>query len=80
MHGMLLDGYFDQVGAIVGEQMSTEVQVVAPDANLVTVAQLFHDNKRRLVPVVERDKIVGVLTRRNILEALLYEIDHPSHH
>jgi len=49
--------------------MSTELITVAPDDNLDTARTLMHDNKIHHLPVVDGEKLVGLLTLTNVLAA-----------
>lgn len=54
----------------VSEYMTTEFQVVHPDDTFSKVQELIVSKRQRFVPVVENDKIVGVITRTDILQIL----------
>lgn len=49
--------------------MTTDLITVGPDDNLETARTLMHDNKIHHLPVVEGDKLVGLLTLTNVLAA-----------
>ena len=49
--------------------MSTELITVAPDDNLDTARTLMHDNRIHHLPVVDGEKLVGLLTLTNVLAA-----------
>jgi tRNA nucleotidyltransferase (CCA-adding enzyme) len=51
--------------------MSTEFSSVAPDASLVEIQEHIVDRQQRLLPVVEGERIVGVITRKDLLNVLL---------
>ncbi|WP_062263768.1 CBS domain-containing protein [Endozoicomonas arenosclerae] len=79
MKGTLLGGYFEQVGELVSHRMNTEVSTVTPDTDLVSAAKIMLDNKRRVLPVVEAEKVVGLLTRTKVLTEIIERMDSPSH-
>ncbi|KEQ19042.1 CBS domain-containing protein [Endozoicomonas numazuensis] len=79
MKGTLLGGYFEQIGELVSHRMSTTVCTVTPDTDLVSAAKIMLDNKRRVLPVVESGKVVGLLTRTKVLAEIMERIDSPSH-
>ncbi|MGW8224029.1 MAG: CBS domain-containing protein, partial [Syntrophobacteria bacterium] len=55
----------------VRDFMSTEFSSVAPDASLIEIQQHIVDRQQRLLPVVEGEKVVGVITRKDLLNVLL---------
>jgi CBS domain-containing protein len=54
-------------GVTVDEVMTEEVTTVAPEATLVEAATVMADKRRKILPVVEGDRLVGVITRMDIL-------------
>jgi len=49
--------------------MSTNLIMVAPSATLAEARTLMHDNRIHHIPVVEDDKLVGLITLTNVLAA-----------
>jgi len=66
----LQSGYFDESAGIVGDYMSTNITTVGPEDSLMDVAQLFADSPFRRCPVVSEGRLVGMISRRNVLRAL----------
>lgn len=54
----------------VGEICAREVVTCSPDTPVSTVASLMVDNKAHLVPVVEDDRMVGVVARLDIIRSM----------
>src|SRR5690606_29644635 len=54
----------------VGEHMSRTVQTVGPDADLLRLTYLLHECRIRRLPVVADGRLVGLITRRDVLRAL----------
>lgn len=54
----------------VGELMSKDVVTIEPDLNLYAVAHLFITRKLRRLPVVDRGRVVGQVSRRDVLKAV----------
>ncbi|NIW24183.1 MAG: CBS domain-containing protein [Gammaproteobacteria bacterium] len=63
-------GYYDQLGGPASDFMSTPVETVAPDENLVNVAIRMTDSPYRRFPVLEDGRLVGLISRRDVLRAL----------
>jgi CBS domain-containing protein len=54
-------------GATVGEVMDDDPATIAPDATLEDAATLMHDHDVTHVPVVEGDKLVGLVARGDLV-------------
>lgn len=78
--GTISSGFYEQEGALVGDKMSTELQTIKSDSSLISAIDIFSKYNRRVLPVIEGKKLVGMLTREHILRALLKEVDHPTQH
>lgn len=65
-----LAGYYGEPGGCVAEFMSREVKTVSPEASVVDVAELFLKTPYRRYPVIDNDRLVGIISRRDILRAL----------
>jgi CBS domain-containing protein len=68
--GRLADEYVQFSGRKVGDVMTRNVQTVTCDATLEDVVRLMERHHIKRVPVVERGKIVGIVTRANLLHAM----------
>jgi CBS domain-containing protein len=62
--------YHMEWGGKVSEFMSANVHTVAVDTDIVEVAELFLASRFRRFPVVRDGRLVGVITRHDILKAL----------
>jgi tRNA nucleotidyltransferase (CCA-adding enzyme) len=56
----------------ISKHMNTHVRTAHPDESLTTVAHMFELYSIRRIPVVENDRLVGIITRRDLLN---YAID-----
>jgi CBS domain-containing protein len=54
---------------IVQEVMTKDVVVVSPTDSAVQVAKLMMEKKINRIPVVENDKLVGIVTRGDLIRA-----------
>jgi CBS domain-containing protein len=57
-------------GSQVREIMSTEVVAISPDASVRDAATLMADREINRLPVVVEDKLVGIVTRHDIVQAI----------
>ena len=80
--------YFGLGHIQVKEYMNIEFSSVSPDASLREVQDLIIKNKLRILPVLEDDKVAGVITRTDLMNILvggpvipdfLYDSRHASH-
>lgn len=63
--------YHGEEAGTVGEFMVRDVETVDADASVLDVAQLFLKKPYRRFPVVYENRLVGVISRRDALRALL---------
>ena len=62
--------YYEELGGSVSEYMSHGVRTVDADDSIVELAEEFLKTKLRRFPVLERQRLVGQITRRDVLRAL----------
>jgi CBS domain-containing protein len=62
--------YYNLPTALVRDLMSTELTSVAPDTEILAVADLFLNNKFRRLPVLDKGLLVGQISRRDVLRAI----------
>lgn len=62
----------------VADVMTRSVITADPDTPLAEIARLLEKNHIKRVPIVEDDKVVGIVSRANILQALLSLYDDVS--
>lgn len=60
----------DEPAGQVADHMTREFPVVAPDADLFHVVSMFSNEAGRRVLVVKDGKLLGILTRTDVLKAL----------
>ena len=67
----LIAGYHGESGGCVADYMTHEVQAVNADDSLLDVAMGFVETKYRGFPVMEDNRVVGYVTRRQVLRAVI---------
>lgn len=55
----------------IQEIMTQHIHTVEPETTLESCMQLMHDNRIRHLPVVEGDAVVGMVSMRDVIEAIL---------
>jgi CBS domain-containing protein len=63
-------GYYGDWGGPVAEYMTTDVESVDANMNIVDLAQRFLDSGFRRFPVLRNHRLVGQISRRDALRAL----------
>lgn len=63
-------GYHEQYGGEVSEYMTTTVTTVDADASILEVAKRFVDAPYKRYPVVTENRLVGNISRRDVLKAI----------
>lgn len=63
-------GYHDEHGGPVARFMTPNVHTLHPDDSLMVAAELFATSPFRRCPVVRDGRLVGLISRRDVLRAL----------
>lgn len=67
---MLNSAFYAEDSASVSRIMRRDVLSVSPDTSILEIAETMLGNKPKNYPVVEHGKLVGLINRRHILQAL----------
>ncbi|OGQ87362.1 MAG: prohead protease [Deltaproteobacteria bacterium RIFOXYD12_FULL_56_24] len=63
-------------GSPVSDYMTTDFATLPPTATLADIQELIIENRQRFIPVVEEGKVLGVITRTDLLHLL---VNDPAH-
>lgn len=63
--------FFGLDKAKVSDYMNLEYKAVSPDASLKEIQELVVKNKYRIIPVMLKNEVVGVITRTDLIQILL---------
>ncbi len=66
----LTANYHGERGGPVAEYMTTETETVDADMSIIDLAQHFLDSGFRRYPVVKDDRLIGQISRHDVLRAL----------
>ena len=69
--GKIASEYTHSHGAKVSEVMTDEVRTVDEDTDLEVVVELMEHRRIKRVPVMRADKMTGILTRSNLMHAMV---------
>lgn len=59
------------IASTVADMMTADPLTVAPDTDVRAAARLISEHRHNRLPVVEHGRLVGVVTRLDVLEALV---------
>ncbi len=59
--------------ALVHTYMHRDIAVVSPEQSILDIQKPLIEQHQRILPVVENDRVVGVITRRDLLKYLVEE-------
>jgi CBS domain-containing protein len=72
----LTAGYHGEWGGPVSDFMTRDTQTVEAEMSIIDLAQLFLDSPYRRFPVMKDNRLVGQISRRDVLRALLQIARH----
>lgn len=67
--------YFCQDTHLVSDCMHHDVLSVGPDTSIIELADMMKVGKPKVYPVIDQGKLVGIITRRDVLRALGKNLD-----
>ncbi|WP_111493243.1 MULTISPECIES: CBS domain-containing protein [Marinobacter] len=70
IHALLVTSYHHEGEPVVDDVMFADPLTVPPEMAMVDLAQNLGRNKPKIYPVVDGGKLVGIVTRAAILQAL----------
>jgi len=71
LEAFINEEYYDSPTALVRTLMSSEVVTVDPDMHILQVAKLFAHHKFHHLPVLAEQQLVGEISRRDVICAVL---------
>ncbi len=70
---MAFDG--NDADTTVEEVMSTDMVAFPPDVDMAELIKTFSLKRLRRVPIVDKGKVVGIISRRDILREMLSQYE-----
>jgi CBS domain-containing protein len=74
----LADEYVRAHGDVARDIMTREVVAIAPSAGLAEIADLMEERRVKRLPVIDGGKLVGIVSRSNLLRALASTAPEPQ--
>ncbi len=69
----------EHIMGVSARQIMTEPAVtITPDATIETLAELMVDRRRNPIPVIQADRLVGVVSRHDIIRLMAKEFEGES--
>jgi CBS domain-containing protein len=79
LEAIIKDIYYEEAGGKVSDFMSTEIATVCPEDDIIDVAVEFQKQKRKRFPVLDDGELVGQISQRDILRAVIDISQNPDH-
>ena len=76
----LIDAVYEEFPASDVQAYMTDPHTIPEDLDLLSIAQIFHDNSFRRLPVLRDGKLVGQISRRDVLSAVVKLIQPATDH
>lgn len=76
MEVIVQDSYYDESVGIVADYMRSPVDTIDPDMDIYSLAERFQKEHRRRYPVVKNGKLLGQISRRDVLRAAEHFLMH----
>lgn len=76
--GRLASEYAHTHGRRVGEVMTDTVLSVGPDDAVTDVVGLMEERRIKRVPVIDQGRLIGIVSRANLVHALLRNLPRPE--
>lgn len=77
LEGTLNGSYFSQDAGLVRDYMTSEVVTADPQEDIITVYQRFMTDKAYRIPVVSGKVLVGILSPKDLMSAVLEFYERP---
>lgn len=77
----LINAVYNEFPSVeVSSYMSRNLQTITENADLLTIAQIFQRNDFRRLPVVRDQKLVGQISRRDVMKSVVNLLEPAKDH
>ncbi len=70
LRGILSGAYYEAIGGNVSAYMTTELETVSPEADIIDLSERFLRGRLGRMPVIESGRLVGQISRSDVLRAV----------
>ena len=70
LRGILSGAYYEGAGGFVSAYMTTHVETVGPDTDVIELSERFLSGRHGRLPVIEDGCLVGQVSRHDVLRAV----------
>ena len=74
----LVSSYYSEGGDVVREHMTSDVKTVSPEDDIISTYQHFMTHRAFRIPVVEDGIVVGMLSPKDLMSAVLEFFEKPA--
>lgn len=78
LQGTLVSSYYSEGGGVVREHMTTEVKSAVPEDDIISTYQHFMTHRAFRIPVIEDGVVVGMLSPKDLMSAVLEFLERPA--
>ncbi|WAJ38840.1 CBS domain-containing protein [Pseudomonas sp. GOM7] len=80
LRGILSGAYYEGTGGCVSAYMTTDVEAIGPDVDVIELSERFLNGRHGRLPVVEDGRLVGQVSRHDVLRAVKEFAQHDPGH
>lgn len=70
LRGILSGAYYEGAGGCVSAYMTTDVETIGPDVDIIALSERFLSGRRGRLPVIEGGRLIGQVSRHDALRAV----------
>lgn len=70
MNVIIADQYHGNSNTQVGDFLFTDIRTISPSTSLIEIGMIFLTEARRRLPVISKGKLLGQVSRRDVLRAV----------
>jgi CBS domain-containing protein len=70
LRGILSGAYYEAIGGVVSAYMTTELETISPETDIIEVSERFLRGRLGRLPVVENGRLIGQISRSDVLRAV----------